>query len=510
MSSVKQTIRLAAGLGIDLDRTSSTGVTVGIDENVYSTAVSAWNGSILEEDSIAVTSDGVVSTFSVERLGGGDLTVVFSDGFFTFDTTPPATIDLVSGSDSSPQLNLVSLLKSTKQLVVSTTNFPLTEHAPLAAIICQSAASVQNDGAYKIQTWLDPVSQANNQGHIANINLWIRLQNARWFRNVDPTLTITDPGGGNPDTVIFNCSSGDILLLQPKVFPAFTGTPNIYTVNDSVTPFNIVTDLNQLLTDASGNSMVNRFFSLVIWGVFNEGTVESKLMINLPSDTYGTASGVSADDNKFANFTFPRNFLGSAFLIVQYNLHHSPGGGGTWTLIDEVDLRGFFPGTVAGAGSALGSEFVDNAFRIVDEADNTKEMAFSVNQVSTSTLRTISMADRDIDLDDVGLAWSEETSTSASLAIGNGTIADNVAQVTLTLPVTIAVGQRVGAAGKGAGGYQIAQNAGQIIHVAGSATTTGVGGSLTSTSQFDCLELLCITANTTFVVRNSEGTFTIV
>lgn len=510
MSTLKQTIRLLEGLGIEFERTSSTSITIGLEEEVYATAVTSWNGSILEEDNITVTSNGAVSFLAIERLGGGDLTIVFSDGFFVFDSSPPATIILTSGSDTSPQLNFVYISQLTKQLTVSTSNFPLLEHAPIATVLCQSAASLENDGAYKVQAWIDPVTQLNNQGHIANINAWIRQQDAIWITGVDPTLTITPDAGVGPDSVIFNSASGIILQLQPHLFPAFTGTPDIYTVNDFTTPFNIVTDLNELLTDSNGDTMSNRYFSLVIWGVVNDDNVDAKLMVNLPSDTYGNASALTADDDKFANFNIPSDFTGSGFLIAQYNLHHSPGGGGTWTVVDEVDLRGSFPGNVAGSGTAVGSEFVDNVFRIVDETDNTKEMAFMVSPVSTSTTRTVTMADRDIDLDDVGLAWSEETSTSASLAIGNGTIADNAAQVTLTLPITIAVGQRVGAAGKGAGGYQIAQNAGQIIHVAGSSTTAGVGGSLTSTSQFDCLELLCITANTTFVVRNSEGTFTIV
>lgn len=508
MSTLKQTIRLLEGLGIEFERTSSTSITIGLEEEVYATAVTSWNGSILEENNITVTSNGAVSFLAIEQLGGGDLTIVFSDGFFVFDSSPPATIILTSGSDTSPQINFVYISQLTKQLTVSTSNFPLLEHAPIATVLCQSAASLQNDGAYKVQAWIDPVTQINNQGHIANINAWIRQQDAIWEDGVDPTLTITPDAGA--DSVIFTCASGAVLLLQPHLFPAFTGTPDIYTVNDFTTPFNIVTDLNELLTDSSGNSMSNRYFSLVIWGVVNDDVVDAKLMVNLPSDTYGNASALTADDDKFANFNIPSDFTGSGFLIAQYNLHHSPGGGGTWTVVDEVDLRGSFPGNVAGSGTAVGSEFVDNVFRIVDETDNTKEMAFMVAPVSTSTTRTVSMADRDIDLADVGVSWNEVFVTSTSMAIGNGYIADNVAQVTLTLPSIAAVGDIVAASGRGSGGYQIAQNAGQIIHVAGSSTTTGVGGSLTSTSQFDCLELLCITANTTFVVRNSEGTFTIV
>ncbi len=107
-------------------------------------------------------------------------------------------------------------------------------------------------------------------------------------------------------------------------------------------------------------------------------------------------------------------------------------------------------------------------------------------------------------------AWNEITGTSSGMAVNNGYIANNGSLVTLTLPATAALGSILEVSGKGAGGWSIAQNSGQTIHFGASNTTTGVGGSLSSTLQYDTVRMVCITANTDFVVLSSVGNLTVV
>jgi hypothetical protein len=109
-----------------------------------------------------------------------------------------------------------------------------------------------------------------------------------------------------------------------------------------------------------------------------------------------------------------------------------------------------------------------------------------------------------------GFAWTEVTGTTQAMAIESGYIANNAGLVTLTLPAVAVIGEAVQIVGKGAGLYAIAQNAGQTIHYIASDTTTGVGGSLTAIEQYASIELVCITANTEWVVVDSVGNFTIV
>lgn len=109
-----------------------------------------------------------------------------------------------------------------------------------------------------------------------------------------------------------------------------------------------------------------------------------------------------------------------------------------------------------------------------------------------------------------GFPWTNVTGTSQSMATDNGYIANNASLVTLTLPTTAAIGTVQSVAGNGAGGWKVAQNSSQNIHFGNQTTTTGVGGSLASTNQYDQVTLLCTVANTTWVVTDSLGALTTV
>lgn len=108
------------------------------------------------------------------------------------------------------------------------------------------------------------------------------------------------------------------------------------------------------------------------------------------------------------------------------------------------------------------------------------------------------------------VVWSEVTGTSQAAAVNSGYITNNVALVTVTLPTTAALGTIIEVSGKGAGGWKVAQNSGQTIHFGNVNTTTGTGGSLASTLQYDTVRLLCTTANTDWVVLSNQGNITVV
>ena len=94
-----------------------------------------------------------------------------------------------------------------------------------------------------------------------------------------------------------------------------------------------------------------------------------------------------------------------------------------------------------------------------------------------------------------GIGWTEVTGTTQAMTADSGYVANNAGVVTFTLPATAAFGTAISIIGKGAGGWLIAQNAGQSIQVGSVASTTGVGGSVASTNRFDSIDLICTTAN---------------
>lgn len=108
-----------------------------------------------------------------------------------------------------------------------------------------------------------------------------------------------------------------------------------------------------------------------------------------------------------------------------------------------------------------------------------------------------------------GLTWNDQT-TSAALVAANAYITDSGSLVTMTLPATAAIGAVFQIVGKGSGGWKVAQNASQLIQFGNVVTTTGTGGSLASSNQYDCVTIVCITTNTGYSVIDSIGNITYV
>jgi len=110
----------------------------------------------------------------------------------------------------------------------------------------------------------------------------------------------------------------------------------------------------------------------------------------------------------------------------------------------------------------------------------------------------------------VGLTWSVISSATQAVSVQNGYFANRGAGVTFTLPATAAVGDAFAISAINAGGWTLAQNAGQTVHFGNQDTTTGAGGSLSTTAIGDTITVVCSVANTDFVVINSIGNITFV
>ena len=154
-------------------------------------------------------------------------------------------------------------------------------------------------------------------------------------------------------------------------------------------------------------------------------------------------------------------------------------------------------------------------------AKQTVNSVFSGGTASSASLITtdttnfdwiLSSADTNVQaaletIDDYG-KYVEVTDASATMVSKYAYGTNRGAGVTLTLPTTAAVGEIIEVTGI-AGLWVIAQNAGQTIYIAGTNTTTGVGGSLTAQNAGDCITLKCIVANTDWRVQNMMGNITV-
>lgn len=110
-----------------------------------------------------------------------------------------------------------------------------------------------------------------------------------------------------------------------------------------------------------------------------------------------------------------------------------------------------------------------------------------------------------------GLTWNNTTGSTQAMTVGNGYINNGSGSPTVyTLPSTAAIGSIVAVTGINSGLWKIAQNASQIINFNGVSSTTGTGGSVSALSLYDCIQLQCVTANTTWVVIESMGNLSVV
>ena len=187
----------------------------------------------------------------------------------------------------------------------------------------------------------------------------------------------------------------------------------------------------------------------------------------------------------------------SAAGLANYN------GTGTWTGVTVTNNDVL----VGGASNSIQSIALTNGQLLIGDTGTTPVAATLtagtgvtvVNGAGTITLNAIGG----------GLTWNDVTGGSASAAVNNGYLADSASLTTITLPVTAAQFSVVAVAGFGTGGWKLAQNASQLIHFGNATTTTGTGGSLASNNSFDCVYVLCVVANTTWLVLNDVGNITV-
>lgn len=162
-----------------------------------------------------------------------------------------------------------------------------------------------------------------------------------------------------------------------------------------------------------------------------------------------------------------------------------------------------------GASNAISSTGVGTDGQLIIGATGAAPAYASLTSTGGTITITPGANTLNIDTASAGFTWNEETGTSANMDVNNGYIANNAGLVTLTLPAVAVVGDEIRVVGKGAGGWRVAQNAGQTLYIGSSATTTGAGGRLDSTDAGDCISFVCITANNDFRVFSSMGNITV-
>lgn len=361
-----------------------------------------WNGIFLETFKFNITSDGAIITGSLLPSNGHpDMTMNFSDGLTTLDTSPAVTITLTAGTDTNPQSNYIYIPKSTKVLTVNTSGFPTEEHIKVSTTVLQTSATTQTDGALRNQNHNDHLaSTIDFQGHLTHMTERMRQDPSKWDSGVEPTVTIID--ASTPDDVFVATTGGQIYQIHKHSFPALdmeTGE-EVHVVNHFTTPYIGVSNLNTQILDATGTTLNNQSFSFVLWGVVNSLGETSHLMINLPTDSYAFASPQNAVDDAFnySVYTIPKAFEGVGFLISRLTFTYK---NDDWVLFDTTDLRGTTPNTTAGGGiggagvtefttlTDTPNSYIGEGLKMVRVGGGETALEFSDDYVTNTTTQTI-------------------------------------------------------------------------------------------------------------------------
>lgn len=374
--------------------------------------------------------------------------------------------------------------------------------------------------------------------------------------SADGNVTISNPASGVALTIVGGgetITAGNLLLSAGNVnIPTTTSAVGQYQINSvrvlhsygtnnifaGATAGNFTTtgSQNAVLGSDSGNSLssgsdnvfigyqAGKTCSGGVWnvvigsGAFKNANASQNVVIGYNAGNASTG---------FTTCTVVGAFALNSTNGGLYNLMLGYGSGGSYTGAESSNICLQNNGVLAdsntlriGSATGAGNQQLNRAFICgidgVNVGSVAKVVTMASNQLGTATITAgtgilVTPTANTITISTTsGISWVEVTGTTQSMAVDAGYIANNVALVTLTLPAVAVVGDRVRVAGKGAGLWRIAQNALQVIHFGATDSTIGVGGSVTAILRYDCVELLCITANTDWVVLSSVGNLTVV
>lgn len=160
-----------------------------------------------------------------------------------------------------------------------------------------------------------------------------------------------------------------------------------------------------------------------------------------------------------------------------------------------------------------------NTIRIGDDGvgvgQQDKTYIAGIYQATSGATKEIVYIDSNFKLSSSNLGITQWTTATADLtaAVNTGYVVKNAVPgnlLTITLPAASVVGDVIEITGYTAGMWSIAQQAGQVIHWSGIDSTVGVGGSVSATTQYDSIKLVCVTDNLEWNVLSAPTVLIIV
>ena len=284
---------------------------------------------------------------------------------------------------------------------------------------------------------------------------------------------------------IYNTDDDELQSFQSGMWQTVVGSsltvtetdlgPNVSNVVEMRFPNTTVTDLGNgiisvtgLVTDGSGSLVGDvLYFDGSNWSRIAPGTAGQLFQTNgsgaaptwiTPASGGNVLASLSLDDNAIVRgdggtigvqtsgilIDDSDNVTGIANLTTTGTVTFN---GVTYTY-PVADAAGVLTSDGAGnltwAAGVVVSTFSDSLFRVQDNGDATKQMAFEVSAIATATTRTITMPDTDVDLGDIATNNAKVTNATHTVDVtGSGALTVTPVAITNKPAATVASGDLV-------------------------------------------------------------------
>jgi hypothetical protein len=374
----------------------------------FSNPVEIIDGMTTERPSITFLESGGIIYMEIESESGGDMVWAFGQKEYILDCTTNTGTDgkfriaLLSGSDDNPRFQYsyaTPLGESGVQITVSE-SAPVGEFGWLWTGSVQSISGFITDG-YPVTSQRNSEAKSHDgRGALSYERERIRVQGTYTNSFIGPVPSFTIVQDTPTDSVKYDRSTGTVYQLhRQSANPVATPTDSLRIFNDPVTPWKKISDISEILEDATGTSLNNRGFNLVFGGVVNsaDGQDFSWDWVLLPTGSYlyNSTEAALADEDNTAVTSPPFQAYGVSYLIARVTYRQK---NGDWENVTEdilglnyFDLRGVALGAATGGvGTPVPvPDFNDNTFQVESAGDPTKLWKVNVGNLPTTTTITL-------------------------------------------------------------------------------------------------------------------------
>jgi hypothetical protein len=437
----------------------------------------------------------------------------------------------VSASDGVEQLRVTSVNGAT---ATTTTYVPSSGGAPSSAtyIVQTPHPDLPNEVALSTLTNVTAAS--------GDLLLVLDVSDSSNPKSVT-AQSIADLGGGGGAGVVLPTVSGAMARFTDTIGTISSGPGDVTTdgsilltanviADGSVTAGAIITAEGSIRSGAPGGgfqgsftayptSVSSGYFSMYALDasngnfsstLYNNPSIEANITYILPNPITNTEVNLAAYDGALAPTAGHLAVFGNnTGLLVDGGA--VPTGSGTVNsgTANQIAYYASTSTSVSGLSTTARAAFATNSSGVpgwVALTDGQLVVGSTAGSPAAATLTagtniTITNASNSITINSTasgGMTWANISGTTQAAAINTGYIVGNASATTITLPATAALGSVIAVQGKGAAGWVLTANTGQTIQVGQTATSSG--GTVTSAANFDAIQVVCITANTTWAV----------